>query len=57
MTRTYYIAADPVAWDYAPGGRDEIAGRPWADSAFFANANPRPVSSVYRKVLYREYTR
>jgi len=55
-TRTYYIAADPVAWDYAPGGRDEIAGRPWADSAFFANASPRPVSSVYRKVLYREYT-
>jgi manganese oxidase len=55
-TRTYYIAADPVAWDYAPGGRDEIAGRAWADSAFFAKAKPRPVSSVYRKVLYREYT-
>ena len=23
-TRTYYIAADEVAWDYDPGGRDEI---------------------------------
>ncbi|HET7470391.1 MAG TPA: multicopper oxidase domain-containing protein [Gemmatimonadales bacterium] len=55
-TRTWYIAADELPWDYAPGGRDEIAGRPWADSAFFANASPRPVSSVYRKVLYREYT-
>ena len=55
-TRTYYIAADPVSWDYVPGGRDEIAGRPWADTAFFANAKPRPVSAVYHKVLYRQYT-
>ena len=55
-TRTYYIAADPVAWDYVPGGRDEIAGVPYADTAFFAKAKPRPVSTVYKKVLYREYT-
>ena len=37
-TRTYYIAADEVTWDYVPGGRDEIAGRPYADTAFFAKA-------------------
>jgi FtsP/CotA-like multicopper oxidase with cupredoxin domain len=55
-TRTYYIAADPVSWDYVPGGRDEIAGRPYADSAFFAAAKPESVSTVYKKVLYREYT-
>ncbi len=55
-TRTYYIAADPVSWDYDPGGQDEIAGRPYADSAFFAAAKPHPVSTVYQKVLYREYT-
>lgn len=55
-TRTYYIAADEVPWDYLPGGRDEIAGRPYADSAFFANVKSRPVSTTYRKVLYREYT-
>ena len=42
-TRTYYIAADEVTWDYVPGGRDEIAGRPYTDSAFFASARPRPV--------------
>ena len=54
-TRTYYIAADPVPWDYDPGGRDDIAGRPYADSAFFDGAKPRPVSTVYRKVLYRAY--
>jgi manganese oxidase len=54
--RTYYIAADEVAWDYVPGGRDEIAGRVFADTAFFKNAPPHPVSTVYHKMLYREYT-
>ena len=45
-TRVYYIAADPADWDYIPGGRDEIEGRPYTDSAFFAGAKPRPVSTV-----------
>ncbi|HVN10467.1 MAG TPA: hypothetical protein VMT69_00105 [Kineosporiaceae bacterium] len=26
VTRTYYIAADEVAWDYAPTGRNQITG-------------------------------
>lgn len=55
-TRTYYIAADPVSWDYDPGGRDEIAGNAFVDTAFFANAPARPVSTTYKKVLYRAYT-
>lgn len=54
--RTYYIAADEVAWNYAPGGLDEIAGRPFVDSAFFQNAPAQPIPTTYRKVLYREYT-
>jgi len=55
-TRTYYIAADEVSWNYVPGGRDEIAGVPYVDTAFFAKAKPRPVSTTYKKALYREYT-
>jgi manganese oxidase len=55
-TRTYYIAADTVTWDYVPGGRDEIAGTPYADTAFLSKGKPQPVSTRYRKVLYREYT-
>lgn len=55
-TRTYYVAADEVAWDYVQGGRDEIADQPFADSAFFRGKPPQPVSTAYRKVLYREYT-
>src|SRR5512146_593794 len=56
QTRTYYIAADEVTWDYVPGGQDEITGKPYADTAFFSKAKPRAVSTKYRKVLYREYT-
>ena len=55
-SRTYYIAADEVTWDYVPGGVDEIAGRPFADTAFFQKAPPRPVGTAYLKALYREYT-
>ena len=55
-TRTYFIAADTVTWDYVPGARDEITGTAYADTAFFGNAKPRPESTKYRKVLYREYT-
>jgi FtsP/CotA-like multicopper oxidase with cupredoxin domain len=55
-TRTYFIAADTITWDYVPGARDEITGSPYADTAFFGKAKPRPVSTSYRKVLYREYT-
>ena len=55
-TRTYFIAADEVTWDYVAGGRDEIAGQPYVDSAFFAQNPPKAVSSEYKKVLYREYT-
>ena len=32
-TRTYYIAADQVVWDYAPKGRNEITGKPFDDVA------------------------
>ena len=55
-TRTYYIAADEVVWDYVPGGRDFIADRPFADTGFVRTGPPRAVSTMYRKALYREYT-
>ena len=45
--RTYFIAADEVSWDYVPGARDEIAGTPYADTAFFGKGKPRPVSTLY----------
>lgn len=54
--RQHYIAADVVTWDYDLGGRNEITGERFADTAFFAKGAPRPMSTAYKKILYREYT-
>jgi len=32
-TRTYYIAAVEMDWDYAPTGRDEAMGMPFDETA------------------------
>ena len=55
--RTYYIAADEVRWDYAPQGRNMVAGRPFTDDEnVFVGRGPQRIGSVYKKALYREYT-
>ena len=54
--RQYYIAADVVTWDYDPGSLDGITGAVHTDSVFFAKDPPQPVSTAYKKILYREYT-
>jgi manganese oxidase len=55
-TRTYYIAADSVEWDYVPGAKDEITGKPFADTVFFKSGKTEPFGTKYRKTIYREYT-
>ena len=56
-TRTYYIAADPVDWDYAPKDIDEITGKPFnADEKVFVERGAHTIGDTYRKALYREYT-
>ena len=58
-TRTYYIAADDVTWDYVPGGVDVITGQPFKSIGSFQVAGKRvdrPVPTTYLKTLYREYT-
>ena len=49
VTRTYYVAADEVMWDYAPRGR-HLTGAPIADDE--TGATP----TVFRKAVYREYS-
>src|SRR5262245_58883957 len=63
QTRTYYIAADEVNWDYVPGGVNGINGEPFKSIGFFPNAsNPlakpveKEVGTSFVKALYREYT-
>ena len=56
-TRTYYIAADEVEWDYAPSGDNRVSGRPFnEDEKLFAEVGPHLIGRVVKKAIYREYT-
>ncbi|MGK2962954.1 MAG: multicopper oxidase domain-containing protein [Gemmatimonadaceae bacterium] len=58
-TRTYYIAADVVLWDYAPGDRDRITGIPFDEhphAGTFVLGGEDRIGSTYYKILYREYS-
>jgi len=57
QTRTYYIAADEVDWNYAPSGIDKVSGKPF-DAMEEATTlhNPHRIGTTYRKAIYREYT-
>jgi hephaestin len=55
--RTYYIAADTVAWSYAPAHRNLITGKPFGavENTFVARGRDR-IGATYQKSLYRQYT-
>ena len=56
-TRPYYIAADEVAWNYAPSGTNIITGQQFdATAKKYVQAGPNRIGSIYRKCLYRGYT-
>lgn len=49
-TRTYYIAANEVVWNYAPTGKDVITGKSLPPLA------PMQLGWSYHKAMYQEYT-
>jgi manganese oxidase len=54
--RVYFIAADEVAWDYAPSGRDDAMGHPFDDfEKYYAESGPHRIGRTYKKAIYREY--
>ena len=56
-TRTYYVAADEVNWNYAPSGRDEAMGMDFDPVAKgFAESGPHQIGRINKKATYREYT-
>jgi FtsP/CotA-like multicopper oxidase with cupredoxin domain len=57
VTRTYYIAADDVVWDYAPSGGNRITGKPFEGfETILMVPNPIALGRVYKKTVFREYT-
>lgn len=56
-TRTSYIAADEVTWDYAPGNINRITGKPFGQAeSFWVASGPHRIGKVLKKAQYREYT-
>jgi hypothetical protein len=56
-TRTYYISADVVAWNYAPTGSNQITGKAFDQVAdTYVKSGPGRIGSTYDKCLYRGYT-
>lgn len=56
-TRTYYVAADEIVWNYVPQGKNVISGMAF-DSVErpFVTAGPNWIGGVAKKAIYREYT-
>ena len=56
-TRTYYIAADEVDWNYAPAEMDHMTGKPYAQRArIFVENDAGHIGRIFKKAVYREYT-
>jgi len=56
-TRIYYVAADEVAWDYAPEGRDVAMDHPFDDfQKNYMESGLHRIGRIYKKAIYREYT-
>ncbi len=56
-TRTYFIAADQVVWNYAPAGRNVIEGRRFrGEENGIVRRSRNRIGSRYLKSMYRAYT-
>jgi len=56
-TRTYYLAADEIDWNYAPADHDHMTGKPYDERArYYTEKGPDRIGPIYRKAVYREYT-
>jgi FtsP/CotA-like multicopper oxidase with cupredoxin domain len=57
QTRTYFIAAVDLDWDYAPTGINQISGNAFGESEnVFVQSGKERIGKVYQKAAYREYT-
>ena len=55
--RVYYIAADPVVWDYVSTGKNLISGEEFTEHELtLVRAGKYNFGSKFKKALYREYT-
>jgi len=55
VTRTYYVAAEEVEWDYVPGGLDVLTGDAPAPTNMVFGLEDTVIANVMTKAVYREY--
>lgn len=56
-TRTYYIAAEEIEWNYTPDGKDMMMARAFDPYArVFTAPSADRIGNIYRKAVFREYT-
>jgi hephaestin len=55
--RDHYVAAEEIAWDYAPSGRNLVTGMPFGElEDTWVAQGPERIGRIYVKALYRAYT-
>lgn len=54
ITRTFYLAADEVDWDYAPKRKNLCKNQPFDEAAQLYTK--QGIGSKYKKGVYRQYT-
>jgi FtsP/CotA-like multicopper oxidase with cupredoxin domain len=52
VTRTYFIAAEDVTWDFAPGGVNQISGRAFANYTGASAAEEPAVPVMTRRIAF-----
>ena len=55
-TRSYYLAADEVAWNYAPAGNVLLDLQCCGDDSPWLKRGPAQKPPVFKKAVFREYT-
>lgn len=57
QTRTYFIGAIDLDWDYAPTGINQISGAAFGETEnVFVQSGKERIGKVYQKAAYREFT-
>jgi len=57
ITRTYYIAAEEIEWNYIPDGKDMMMAHTFEPYArVFTEQAAQRIGGTYHKAVFREYT-
>ncbi|XP_053164229.1 ceruloplasmin isoform X2 [Hemicordylus capensis] len=59
VNREYYIGITEVYWNYAPGTKNIISGKPFSEeehSSVFLQQGPDRIGSIYKKAVYTQFT-